>query len=268
MLSRTVLLLAVLALLAVPATAFAAGALPVSAMAPAQSTNISPTTTSQTFRVTSSCLGQQLAVIVATQSALDPDGILVAPAQVDNFALTETTPGIYEAATTATWLQTPGTYFWQAVAPNAKCDLGTPDGGPALRYASPTVGIVVSAVVTPSGDTTPISVDDDSEILTLNQAKATLGDVARKGTRRKAHQLSGRCTRRGSGSILVVFCTTRWSDLKTWTYNGTIRQALNDDGTITARFDGRRARLSCIKKTKRKVDEKACYHKYHFTAEV
>ncbi len=47
-----------------------------------------------------------------------------------------------------------------------------------------------------------------------------------------------------------------------------MRQVLNDDGTISARFDGRRAKLSCLKKTARKIDEKRCYKKYRFSAEI
>ncbi len=189
-------------------------------------------------------------------------------AQVDGFSLTETTPGVYEGTTSATWLQTPGSYFWQAIAPNAKCD-GTSEGGPAALYATPVVGIAVIASTSNSGtDTTPVDVQDDSEILTLAQAKSSIPSVIRKGTRRTGRKVSGRCTRRGSGSILVVFCTTHWTDGKKWTYNGTIRQALNDDGTISGRFDGRRATLACIKHTARKVDEKRCFKKYRFTAEV
>ncbi len=265
---RLVVLAVVLAALALPASALASASLSVTEMTPGQGTNIAPTSTSLTFRVRSSCQGQQLQVLVANQEAYDTDGLLLGSVQVDKFSLSETTPGTYEGATTATWLQTPGTYFWQGVAPNAKCDLASADGGPALIYATPAVGVIVSSPTSSSGGSTPVDVQDNSEILTLAQAKASMPDVIRKGTRRTGRKVSGRCTRRGSGSILVVFCTTHWTDGKTWTYNGTIRQALNDDGTISGRFDGRRASLACVKHTARKVDEKRCFKKFHFTAEV
>ena len=266
---RSALLAAVLAALALPASASASasftGALD---MSPAQSTNISPTTTSLGFHVgIPSCLGQLMQVVVANQSTTGADGLLLPGAQVDGFSLTETAPGVYEGTTAATWLQTPGSYYWQGIAPNAKCGGG--DGGPALVYATPVVGVLVGAPTTSSGtDSTPVDVQDNSEILTLAQAKSSLPSVISKGTRRTGRRVSGRCTRRGSGSILVVFCTTHWTDGRKWTYNGTIRQALNDDGTISGRFDGRRASLACIKHSARKVDEQRCSKKYHFTAEV
>ncbi|HEY5142079.1 MAG TPA: hypothetical protein VII98_01135 [Solirubrobacteraceae bacterium] len=269
--ARLVVLAAVLATLVVPASASAAASFAgTPGMSPAQSTNISPTTTSLGFRVSIPCLGQLMQVVVANQSTTGADGLLIPGAQVDAFTLTETTPGVYEGTTSATWLQTPGSYFWQGVAPNAKCD-GTSggDGGPALVYATQVVGVVVGAPTTGSGtDSTPVDVQDNSEILTLAQAKSSLTSVIRKGTRRTGRRVFGRCTRRGSGSILVVFCTTRWTDGKQWTYNGTIRQALNDDGTISGRFDGRRASLACIMQTARKIDERRCFKKFHFTAEV
>jgi hypothetical protein len=265
--ARTAVLAALIAALALPGTALASGQLATTEMTPAQSANI-VATTSLTFRVRSSCQGQLMQVLVGRDSTLDADGLLVAGAQVDRFTLSETTPGVYEGATTATWLQTPGTYFWQAEAPNAKCDLGTPDGGPALIYTSGVVGITILPGSSGGGGDTNVDVTDNSEILTIAQAKASLPDVLRKGTRRTPRRVSGLCTRHGSGSLLVVFCTTRWTDGKTWSYNGAVRQALNADGTISARFDGRRAKLSCLKKAARKIDEQACYRKFHFTAVV
>ncbi|HVP02832.1 MAG TPA: hypothetical protein VMT10_09710 [Solirubrobacteraceae bacterium] len=269
MLRVAVLTALVAASLLSPASALGAAQLTTSDMQPAQSTNLAPTTTSQNFSVVSPCKGQLLQVIVATQQDLGSDGLLLASARVDTFSLTETTPGTYQGSTSATWLQTPGNYFWQAFAPNALCNPNTPDGSPSGLYASGVVGIAVLSPSSP-GDTTgtPVDVQDNSEILTINQAKTAVPSVIRKGTRRTGRRVTARCSRHGSGSLLVVFCTTRWTDGKTWTYNGSIRQALNDDGTISARFDGRRAKLSCIKKTARKIDEKRCYKKYHFTAEV
>ena len=45
--------------------------------------------------------------------------------------------------------------------------------------------------------------------------------------------------------------------------------ALNDDGSIEATFDGRRALLSCVKKGKAKKKSVAkCYKKHKFTATV
>ncbi len=266
---RLAVLLALLAAL-VPAAALAAGQFPdPPQMTPAQSTNIPSTTTSLTFTVNlgSRCVGQPLQVVVANQSTTGSDGVLVASARVDSFPVADTGAGVYQGATSGTWLQTPGTYFWQGVANAAKCD-GTTEGGDPNAYATPVVAIVVGSPTSSSGDTTPVDVQDSSEILTIAQAKGSLPDVLRKGTRRTPRRVSGRCSRHGSGSLLVVFCTTRWTDGKTWTYNGSVRQALNDDGTISARFDGRRARLSCIKHTARKIDEKRCYKKFHFTAEV
>ncbi len=263
--TRVLLLSCVLAALILPAFASAAGEFPVTQMAPAQSTNLAPGST-PLFRVTSPCAGQLVSVTVANQDIRDGEGRLAASVQVDGFQLSETgqATGVYEATARAAWLQAPGTYFWQASSV-ANC---SDSSGPTAPLVSPVVAIIVSAPTSASGDVSPTTVDDNSEILTLAQAKSALPSVITKGTRRTGRRISGRCTRRGSGSILVVFCTTRWTDGKRYTYNGSVRQALNDDGTISARFDGRRAKLSCLKKTARKVDEKRCYRKYRFTAEI
>ena len=55
-----------------------------------------------------------------------------------------------------------------------------------------------------------------------------------KAKRKSARGLKRTCSRRSSGSILVVACTVSWSDNKKYSYNGRMRLALNDDGTLPA----------------------------------
>ena len=45
--------------------------------------------------------------------------------------------------------------------------------------------------------------------------------------------------------------------------------ALNDDGTVEATFDGRRALLSCVKRKRaKKQSVKACFKKHKFAVTV
>ncbi len=81
--------------------------------------------------------------------------------------------------------------------------------------------------------------------------------------RRRPH----RCTRRGGGSILTVFCTASWTDGKRHRYDGSFRMALNEDGTIAARFDGRRATLGCLGRRRGK-QAKRCHRGYRFSVSV
>ena len=258
------LTLALVAIIAgsLPAVAPAAGPIPVTQLTPAQSTNLPPGST-PTFRIDSTCTNQLINVLVANQEVYDADGLFAQSATVDKLTLSESPLGTYQGVSRSPWLSTPGTYYWQATT---VADCGS---GVVNPLVSPTVGIIVAAPpASDTGGTGAVELQDSGELLTLSQAKASLGSIIQTGTRRTGKRVSGRCTRRGSGSVLVVFCTARWSDGKKYTYNGSVREALNDDGSITARFDGRRATLACIKQTARKVDEKRCFKKFRFDAQV
>ena len=90
-----------------------------------------------------------------------------------------------------------------------------------------------------------------------------------KAKRTSARGLKRTCTRRSSGSILAVVCSASWTDNKKYRYNGLWRMALNDVGTISATFNGRRALTSCVKKRQAKrTSVKGCYKKHTFTATV
>ena len=102
---------------------------------------------------------------------------------------------------------------------------------------------------------------EDSEILSVAQAKAEVPNVILKRTKKVARGLKRKCARRGEGSVLIVYCTISWNDNKKYNYNGSMRLARNDDGTLSVRFDGRRAQRACIKKG----GGKRCYKKWKFS---
>ena len=104
---------------------------------------------------------------------------------------------------------------------------------------------------------------EDSEILSVAQAKAEVPNVILKRTKKVARGLKRKCARRGEGSVLIVYCTISWNDNKKYNYNGSMRLARNDDGTLSVRFDGRRAQRTCLKKG----GGKRCYKKWKFSYE-
>lgn len=246
----------VVAALLVPASsAMAAGQLYVSDMQPAQSTNLTPGK-AVTFRVASDCVNQPMYVEVSNSGSLDPDGTLSNVGQQDYVSMEAQPDGTYSATTSGAWTNTPGTYYWQAQL------TGICGGLEKQEWVTPVVGIVVTTPTTASGTTEVAESQDNGEILTVAQARAAIHDGVLKMTRKLPRGLKRTCTRRGSGSILAVLCTSSWNDKKKYAYNGTWRMALNDDGTIEARFDGRRATLKCLRKSKQRS---RCFKKYRRT---
>ena len=112
----------------------------------------------------------------------------------------------------------------------------------------------------PPAQDTAAEAFEDSALLTIAQAKAEVPNVILKRTKKVARGLKRKCSRRGAGSLLIVACTVSWNDNKKYAYNGSMRLALNDDGTLAVRFDGRRALRSCLKKG----GGKRCYKKWIF----
>lgn len=250
-----------------------AAALAASVLAPAASANgnldigtrFSPSvaasfttnTSSLTFSVTTTCPGLGAFVEIARDEQYDPDGTLFEGVQVDRFALDEVTSGVYRGTSTGIWLQTPGAYYWQVSG------VGACDGGNATLWVGPANGFTITSA--PSTDPIPgSSVPDSSEILSLAQARAAIPTIVKNVTRRIARGLKRTCTRAGAGDLTVVLCTASWNDKLQYRYNGAFRMALNDDGTVSARFDGRRGSLACIAQRKGK-NAKACYRARRFS---
>ena len=110
---------------------------------------------------------------------------------------------------------------------------------------------------------------DNGELLTIIQARETIAPAVLKAKKKAARGLKRTCTRRGSGSILAVVCTASWNDRSKYSYNGSWRMALNDDGTVEATFNGRRALLSCIKRKRtQRSSVKSCFKKHKFAVTV
>ena len=250
--------LALLAAAAVPTGALAAGTLAIdpAATEPAQSLNVQGGPGPLKFKVVApTCTGaSEIYVEVGTQDVYDPDGSLSDSLQKDRFGLDETSPGVYEGQTTSQWLQTPATYFWVAYAV-VDCGLGYRD-----PYISPARALIITVPPKPPAQDVAAEAFEDSEILTIAQAKAEIPNVILKRTKKVARGLKRKCSRRGEGSVLVVACTVSWNDNKTYAYNGSMRLARNDDGTLAVRFDGRRAKRACLKKG----GGKRCYKKFRF----
>ena len=160
-------------------------------------------------------------------------------------------------------MQQAGEYYWQVRASNAQCSADS-----ARAWALPPVGIQVLGS-TAAGGTVDVTEQDNGELLTIEQARASISPAVLKAKKKRPRGLKRTCTRRGSGSILAVVCTSSWNDRTKYTYNGTWRMALNDDGTVEATFNGRRALLACVKKQRRtKQSVKRCFKKHQFTATV
>lgn len=251
------LVVAVCALLLTSATAFGAGQMTVTDMQPAQSTNLQPGK-AVSFRITApSCVNQPMYVEVSNSSSLDPDGTLGNVGQQDYVSMEAQPDGTYTASTSGSWTNTPGTYYWQAQTTGI-CE----DQLDKQTWVTPVVGIVVLTPTTASGTTEVAEAQDNGEILTVAQARAAVRDGVLKLTRKLPRGLKRTCTRRGSGSILAVLCTASWNDKKKYAYNGLWRMALNDDGTIAARFDGRRATLKCLRTASQRS---RCFKKWRRT---
>ena len=253
---RTALLAFAVSLL-VAGNAHAQGTLPYDPAQtnPQQSVNVVAGPGPLAFKVVSpDCPGAPFYIEVANENVYGPDQSLIDSARKDYFALSETSPGVYEGQTGAQWLSTPGTYYWMASAV-AKCT----DQFDVARN-SPVRSIVITAAPPPPGSDQVPEVPEDSAILTIAQGKAEIPGLILKKTKKVARGLKRKCSRRGEGSILVVACTVAWHDNKKFNYNGAMRLALNDDGTLTARFDGRRATKACLKKK----GGKKCYKKWTF----
>ncbi len=122
------------------------------------------------------------------------------------------------------------------------------EGDSSIPWASLPVFIQVIGQTTTSGTT---DVDPAGERRAAHDragARRHRAGRAEGQERKSARGLKRTCTRRSSGSILAVVCSASWTDKKKYRYNGLWRMALNDDGTISATFNGRRALTSCVKK--------------------
>ena len=200
--------------------------------------------------------GASIFIDVANQNVFGPDDRLIESARKEHFPLAETSPGTYSGQATGQWLSTPGTYYWHASGV-ARC-AGDPY---EVDRVSPVRSIVINAAPPPPGSDQIPEVPEDSALLTIAQAKAEIPGLILKRTKKLARGLKRKCSRRGDGSLLVVACTVSWSDNKKYSYNGSMRLALNDDGTLTVRFDGRRATKACIKGK----GGKKCFKKWVFS---
>lgn len=252
--------------LAVPTTASAAGDLTayITSVSPAQNAKLA-LGAKPAFQVISSCKGMGLTGYISRTSALDGDSAFLGSDLQDQFPMPEVTfgSGIYEGSPQGTWLQQAGEYYWQVRASNAQCS-----ADPAGAWALPPVGIQVLGS-TSAGGTTDVVDQDNGELLTIEQARTSISPAVLKAKKRLPRGLKRTCTRRGSGSILAVVCTSSWNDRVKYSYNGTWRMALNDDGTVEATFNGRRALLSCVAKKRRaKQSVKTCFKKHQFSATV
>lgn len=246
--------------LVLTASALGAGQMTVTDMRPAQSTNLTPGQ-AVAFRVVApSCVNQPMYAVVSNSSSLDPDGTLAKIGQQDSIAMEAQPDGTYTATNMGAWTNTPGTYYWQAQTTGI-CE----DQLEKQTWVTPVVGIVVLTPTTASGTTEVAEVQDNGEILTVAQARAAVRDGVLKLTRKLPRGLKRTCTRRGSGSILAVLCSSSWNDKKKYAYNGMWRMALNDDGTIAARFDGRRATLKCLRKAPQRS---RCFKKWRRTVVI
>ena len=258
--------LAVLAAVAfvVPTTAQAAGNLNafITTATPAQNARIA-LGTKPSFQVISTCKGMGLQAYVSKTSTLDGEGAFLGGDVQDQFPMPEVTfgAGIYDGTPQGTWLQQAGEYYWQVRA-TAQCE-----GDQTVPWASQPIFIQV--IGTNSDTTVDVTEQDNGELLTIAQARAAISPAVLKAKRVLPRGLKRTCTRRGSGSILAVVCTSSWNDKKKYSYNGSWRMALNDDGTVEATFDGRRALLTCVKKNRaKKQSVKKCFKKHRFTATV
>lgn len=256
---------ALVIVLAAPAAAPAAGNLNafITSMTPAQNARIN-VGAKPSFQVQSSCKGMGLQAYISKSSTVDGEGAFLGGDLQDQFPMPEVTfgSGIYDGTPQGTWLQQPGEYYWQ-VRTVAQCE-----GEVTTAWASQPVFIQVIGI---SGSDTTVDVteQDNGELLTISQARAAISPAVRKAKKSTPRGLKRTCTRRGSGSILAIVCTASWNDRKKYSYNGTWRMALNDDGTIEARFDGRRALLTCVKRKRaQKRSVRGCFKKHRFAATV
>jgi hypothetical protein len=245
------------ALLTAAPVAHGAGALEVTQLQPGQSTNLAPGR-AVTFRVTSSCVNQPMFVEVANTQTRDEDGTLADAGRQDYLSMEAAPDGTYTATAPSGsgWLNTPGTYFWQAQV-NGLC--GPSDAPIKQVWVSDVVGIVVTKPASGGGEDVTAEADEDGAIITIAEARRAARDGVLKLTRKLPRGLTRRCKRNVGGSLLAVLCTASWYDSSKYRYNGSWRMALNDDGTITARFDGRRAKLACLRTAKQK---KRCYRRF------
>ena len=255
---RAVPLAAVLFVLAPAAVLATPGSFPYDPAQtnPQQSANFTAGPGPLAFKVVSpDCPGASLFVDVANQNVYGSDDRLIESARKEHIAMTETSAGVYEGSATAQWLSTPATYYWH-ISGVAQCS----DAFPVDRV-SPVRAIVINNAPPPPGSDQNPEVEDENELLTIAQAKAEIPGLILKRTKKVARGLKRKCSRRGAGSILIVACTTSWSDNKKYSYNGSMRLALNDDGTLSVRFDGRRATRACLKGK----GGKKCYKKWVFS---
>jgi hypothetical protein len=239
---------------AAPSSAPAAGTMPIDAAQtePAQAVHLTAGQPSVAFKVIAPpCSTDEMSIEVASRDTYDANSSLADAAQEDYFALTQTSPGVFQGQTSAPWLKKPGLYFWQAYA-LANC------GGvfnSVLEYVSATRQLFVAPA--PSA---PAAIPAVAQTLSVAQAKAEVPKVILKRTTKAARGLKRKCLPRSAGG-LIVDCAISWSDSRKYSYSGTMRVTRNDDGTLSARFDGRRARRTCLTKG----GGRSCYKKWAFS---
>lgn len=252
--------------LGAPAAAGAAGDLTnyVTSVSPAQNAKLAFAST-PSFQVISTCKGMALVGYISRSGSVDGENAFLGGDLQDQFPMPEVTfgSGVYQGTPQGTWLQQAGDYYWQVRAASAQCA-----GEPAIAWSLPPIGIQVLGSTSSSG-TVDVTEQDNGELLTIVQARDTIGPAVLKAKKKSARGLKRTCTRRGSGSILAVICTASWNDRSKYSYNGSWRMALNDDGTVSATFNGRRALLSCVKrKRSQRASVKSCFKKHKFSVTV
>ena len=171
--------------------------LPVSSSTPATGATVAPSPTmAVSFTLASPAPPANgldvLSVRVATQNTLGQNGTLSDLNQVDDFALPESSTnfGVYHGVSNTgptLWINTPGTYYWQAFGSFSYFD---PGAGKVVctAYASQVYTIRVQP---PSGPPTPT----EPHALSFNDARSYAPQMIRRRTHRTVTRGSIRCTK-------------------------------------------------------------------------
>lgn len=224
---------------------------------PTQNQSIVVGAASVAFKVVApGCTTAEMVIEVASQETYESNGSFSDTVQRDYFTLPQTGPGVFEGQTSAAWVKAPAAYYWQAYAV-ANC-------GGVFEYMVEHVGPTRTLTIAPRPSrpvqtAVPVATQ---QTLSVAQASTEVANAIRKRTKKAARALKRKCARPGT-SVLVVSCTLSWTDSTKYNYTGSMRLTRNDDGTLSARFDGRRAQRTCVKKG----GGKRCYKKWKFSYE-
>jgi hypothetical protein len=204
-------------------------------------------------------------VAVASQDALDPEGVLATGVVLERFSLAENTanPGTFEGKSlfppaNQGWSFTPGTYYWQASA------VYTEVSGTKLQpheELSPVFTLVLAppASALPGGESPPpaplppAQSPQLSPTLTLPQSYRQVGRIIKQKTGRNAHHLRDTCVQTG---LATVTCKATWltawpPDVDTTRFIGTFHLQARMEG-LRYSFVGLRERLGCTRRHKAK----------------